>query len=627
MNEKNRERILNNLFTTIIVSLIALILWFAMIERTIPPSSTGEVQTLSGLHYILDSGESNEITLPYRFEQLSPRTPVTLSTQITAQSNQCLLVKTVYSPLRLYADDVLIYECGQDGSYSTFLLDPPTIVNIVSLPKKSTSQQLRFEYLSPTQRDSLLIPTILIGRDEALLIQLSKENGFTFISSLLQMAVGLVLIAAALIFVHIEPRLKLFMWLGLFSLATGAWSLGECDLTGVLFPYPELLYIMAFVGLFTFPIPLLRCGILLLNLHHRWLPNALMLMQNTAVAGALALQLLGICALSRSMYLFHMLIPLSLILFTVQILWESIRYPNLSTRYLMLPMLALAISVFIERINYQFRFTDVLSLFTQIGVLFFILSLGWIGGNYACKAIQATAEKTKLEVEVNLMELQLDVQRLQYETIMKNAGEIKKQHHDLRHQITAIKQYNDRGDTVGLNNYLGELISAIPVYKELTLCENLAVNAVALYYLSAAEQKGIHVQLKLHIPAHCGCVLDSDLCVIVGNLFENAVEACEKMTGDNRTIKLSSFVQYDLLVIVVDNSFNGVLRQKNGMFISSKNGDFGTGISSVEAVAKKYGGMAKFEAHENLFSSSIYIQMRNQKSKETSIEQKTTISA
>lgn len=208
------------------------------------------------------------------------------------------------------------------------------------------------------------------------------------------------------------------MWLGLFSLASGAWSLGECDLTGILFPYPELLYIIAFVGLFTFSIPLLRCGISLSNLHSKRLPNTLLFVHNIAVVGALLLQLFGICTLSRSMYLFHILIPLSLLMFAAQIIGESIRYPDSSAQQLMFPMLILAASTLMERINYQLRLTDVLSMFTQIGVLFFILSLGWIGGTYACKAIRATAEKSKLEVEVDLMELQLNVQRRQYETII-----------------------------------------------------------------------------------------------------------------------------------------------------------------------------------------------------------------
>lgn len=177
---KNIERISNNIFTSVTVLLIALILWFAIIERSLPRNFTEEIQQLSGFHYVLNSGETNEITLPYRFEKLSARTPITLYTQVTAPSNQCLLLKTVYSPLRLYADDVLIYECGQDGSYSAFLLDPPTIINIVSLPQKSTPQNLRFEFLSPAQRNTLLIPKILVGGDEALLMHLSKENGFTF---------------------------------------------------------------------------------------------------------------------------------------------------------------------------------------------------------------------------------------------------------------------------------------------------------------------------------------------------------------------------------------------------------------------------------------------------------------
>ncbi|WP_264475648.1 GHKL domain-containing protein [Blautia producta] len=61
------------------------------------------------------------------------------------------------------------------------------------------------------------------------------------------------------------------------------------------------------------------------------------------------------------------------------------------------------------------------------------------------------------------------------------------------------------------------------------------------------------------------------------------------------------------LRLVADNSFDGVIRQKDGHYYSSKRKGMGLGIQSVQAVVERHGGLVSFEAKDNIFQVSVLI--------------------
>jgi sensor histidine kinase regulating citrate/malate metabolism len=132
---------------------------------------------------------------------------------------------------------------------------------------------------------------------------------------------------------------------------------------------------------------------------------------------------------------------------------------------------------------------------------------------------------------------------------------------------------------------------------------------VAAYYAAAARNEGIESSLQFALPGELDDTVESDLCIIVGNLLENAVEACRRMENGARFIRLNSRLEYGTLTITADNSFNGNIWEKDGVFLSSKREGEGVGLSSVAAVAKKYGGRARFEAKDGVFQASVYVRL------------------
>jgi signal transduction histidine kinase len=338
---------------------------------------TTPAEPLRNFTYEIAGGESGTATFPHSFSNLEPQTAVTVRTEVEPGRYEYLLVKTVYSQLRLYADDVLIYECGEPDGYPAWMNDPPTLLKNVPLPE--TASRLRFEYTSPSQRTTLSVPEVMAGDNGAILAWLFSRNSVLLVLSLVMLLLGLATTIISLLF---GRRGTVFLHLGLFALAVGAWGVGECNATAFFVPYPTLLYLMAFGGLFTMSIPLLHYGLLILKPRRPLIMRLAAIATEAAVVVAFALQLTGAVSLSKSMYLFHILIPLGFVIFAVVTAWEYFRYKNINAKRFALPTLILAAAAILEVVNYSLRFTHQLSLFFLSGAFVFTLMLGIIGIQY-----------------------------------------------------------------------------------------------------------------------------------------------------------------------------------------------------------------------------------------------------
>lgn len=604
---KNRNNLLTLIFVCFLAVALSVIGGLSLQHRLPLDSHTGSVGSITDVSYEIEDGDSGTLSLPDRLTGLAPRTQVTLYATAQAQPGESLLVKSVFAPLRLYVNDSLLYEYGQMGSYPAYLNDPPTGLAMVKLPEEGGSFDLRIEYQSLTQRDTLSLPVISIGDNGTLLAGLFSSEGFSLLFSLMLIFLGIAMTLIALTLVRKLPAGTSFLWLGLFSLSAGIWVLGESDLTAFLLPYPSLLYAMAYVGLFCMTIPFLLFGLVVLNPKNR-LPFQVMLwIHIVSIVAAFLLQLTGIMDFTKSLFWFHIITPLGFVSFAICLVWEHFKHRNPTAKRFAPAIILLAASTLLEVSNYWLHLNMPLTAFFQLGVLAFIVSLGIVSGYYVQQSMRTAAENIRLEYEMTAMERQLDLQRLQYQKLAEQDEMIKNQRHDLRHQIAVLRSLT--ADEKKLTAYLDGLAAKIPSGEGVRLCENYAVNAVAAYYYALAQQAGIDIDISLIVPMGIDSDIESDLCVVVGNLMENAVEACNRMTEGTKFICINSGLEHGVLTLTVDNSFSGKIRKREDSYLSSKRPEEGTGISSVAAVAKKYGGNARFEEKDGVFQTSVYIRI------------------
>lgn len=232
----------------------------------------------------------------------------------------------------------------------------------------------------------------------------------------------------------------------------------------------------------------------------------------------------------------------------------------------------------------------------------FIINVGAILVYYVVTRLILEQNKT---LELKEKNHQLTMQAMQYENLREKITDARRAKHDVRHHITLMREYLNRGELDALRRYLSEYSESLPDDSLVRFCENTAANAVLLYFAQQAKDSGIDYIVKAEIPGDI-FVSDTDISVLFGNLIENALDACRGETSEDRKIIVRAGLAGGSLCITVDNTFTGLLKHtSSGELASTKHRGLGLGTKSVESIAAHYGGVCRFEAKEGMFYASV----------------------
>lgn len=223
-------------------------------------------------------------------------------------------------------------------------------------------------------------------------------------------------------------------------------------------------------------------------------------------------------------------------------------------------------------------------------------------------ALKQTAENIYLEEKANLSERQLALEHEYFQAIVAHIDETKAARHDLRHHLTLLQAYLAAGEQQKLEEYIGQYLQTVAEDPTIILCKNYAVDTIVRHYIEKAKHSGVHTDVLLNLPEKIK-IADSDLCVVFGNLLENAWEACNRQKTGEKFITVSAALAANYIIITVDNSYEGSILKENNDFLSSKRDGTGIGITSVQAVSHKYNGEVKFEFSDQIFRSSVMLKL------------------
>ena len=207
-------------------------------------------------------------------------------------------------------------------------------------------------------------------------------------------------------------------------------------------------------------------------------------------------------------------------------------------------------------------------------------------------------------------EKQLAVQREHYRNLNDSINAMKTMRHDLRHHLVTCLEFLVKKNSTAAENLLGQLCNHYDDIAFPKVCSNQFADALISHYLKVAQEQGVTVNTNLHLPNNLG-IDDQDLCVILGNCLENAVEACSKIPQDQlRFIDIKSTITKNHLVIKIANSFCGSVKRQGDSFVSSKDGDdHGIGLSSVKALTSKYHGYCSIYCEQQVFKVAVFLQL------------------
>lgn len=179
--------------------------------------------------------------------------------------------------------------------------------------------------------------------------------------------------------------------------------------------------------------------------------------------------------------------------------------------------------------------------------------------------------------------------------------------HDYRNHIQTMKAYATKGDMEAIQNYLDELDTDLSTVDTVIKTGNPMTDAILNSKISLAKSKEIQVVADAHIPVKLS-FSEIDLCCIIGNLFDNAIEASVKLPKEQRLIRIYMDMKNTQLYISFTNFTAGKKLAKVGnLFSSSKGADHGFGLVRMDAIVERLGGYLSRNSKDGAFTTEILL--------------------
>ena len=152
--------------------------------------------------------------------------------------------------------------------------------------------------------------------------------------------------------------------------------------------------------------------------------------------------------------------------------------------------------------------------------------------------------------------------------------------------------------------YLDQLERELDRVDTLVKSGNLMTDAILNSKLTLARRNNIRVNCRAKLPERLP-MEDVDLCVILGNLLDNAIEACQKVEEDSRTLRLYMAVNKGQFYLSLQNSAPQEPDFDARHYITSKRGNHGLGMKRVKAAVDKYQGYLNLANEPGIFAAEV----------------------
>jgi len=213
------------------------------------------------------------------------------------------------------------------------------------------------------------------------------------------------------------------------------------------------------------------------------------------------------------------------------------------------------------------------------------------------------------------------IERFQSELIEKQVREIQNMYrqvrgwrHDYRNHINNMKIQLSQENYDGLSDYLNELADDLDTVDTVIKTGNVMADAILNSKLNVAEKMNVQLNVKANVPEALP-MSDVELCSVLGNMLDNAVEACSTLPEEERFMRVYIGKLKGQLYLSVQNSA-GKVRKEKGSYLSTKEDAsssaklHGYGLFRIDRVAKKYGGYVNRQNEEGIFATEIMIPLK-----------------
>ena len=179
--------------------------------------------------------------------------------------------------------------------------------------------------------------------------------------------------------------------------------------------------------------------------------------------------------------------------------------------------------------------------------------------------------------------------------------------HDYRNHIQTMKAYAASGDLESIKRYLDLLDEDLTTVDTILKTGNQMTDAILNSKISLARSKGIEVVADAHIPVKLKSS-EIDLCCIIGNLFDNAIDASLALEEGKRVIRVYMDMKGTQLYISFTNlTAEKKLKKEGKIYKSTKGEGHGFGLIRIDAIVERLDGYISRNSEDGAFTTEILL--------------------
>lgn len=177
--------------------------------------------------------------------------------------------------------------------------------------------------------------------------------------------------------------------------------------------------------------------------------------------------------------------------------------------------------------------------------------------------------------------------------------------HDFHHHLQTLKGQLEAGEVDRALAYIEQLDNQLMNVDTLLKTGNVSLDAILSAKIAQAKAENIAVTVKANVPDAL-TISDLELSIIIGNLLDNAIEACRTVTGE-RFIRIFISMKGTMIYFSMLNAAGAKKKKTGSLFATHKDGVHGFGLRRAEAILEEHGGWVKYNSEDGAFTSEFLV--------------------
>lgn len=250
---------------------------------------------------------------------------------------------------------------------------------------------------------------------------------------------------------------------------------------------------------------------------------------------------------------------------------------------------------------------NVISIYSEKNIYYIFSVLGSLFLNvFIVYVFDNIVEKAQLAHENEQLQRQMDYQDANYEKTVHSFKSIKSIIHDINQQFLYIEECVQRNELAAATEHMHVTLNTIEHAYQRVNSGNLVIDALVTNTLAVGQANGIRVDTRIQLHSQHVGIERYDLCVVLGNILDNAVEASKKVRiAEDRYMLISIYSTASALVIQV---MNHAVQPASGLRSDKSDSEFhGFGLTNISRICSKYGGHMTIEQGQGSFNNMVVL--------------------